>query len=135
MPGLTIALGAVLIVLGIAGYFMTGRQSATALIPVIPGVLFVILGVVAGKPAARKHAMHAAAALALLGALGTIGGLVKFFRMLGGAEVDRPAAVRSQAIMCVLCVVFVILCIRSFIAARRAREAGFDVLPPGPTGA
>ena len=66
--------------------------------------------------------MHAAAALAVLGFLGTVPGLIKFFRMLGGAEVARPAAVRSQAIMAVLCVVFVILCVRSFIAARAAQD-------------
>jgi hypothetical protein len=127
--------GLALVVLGVAGYFGTGRQSATALIPAYAGVLFLILGGIARVPGARKHAMHAAAALAVLGVFGTVGGLVKFFRMLGGADVERPAAVRSQAVMCVLCVVFVILCVRSFIAARRARTAGFDVLPPGQAGA
>ena len=133
MPGLTIVFGLVLVALGVLGYLVTGRQSPTALIPAIPGVLFLVLGLVARNPGARKHAMHVAAGLALLGALGTISGVVKFFRMLGGAEVERPAAVRSQAIMCVLCLVFVALCVRSFIATRRSREAGFDVLPPGPT--
>lgn len=135
MPGLTIAFGLTLVALGVVGYFGTGRQSMTALIPVIPGVVFLILGAVARNPGARKHAMHAAAVLALLGALGTARGMVKFFQMLGGAEVERPAAVRSQAIMCVLCLVFVLLCVRSFMAARRSREAGFDVLPPGNAGA
>lgn len=130
MPGITIVFGVVLIALGLAGYFMTGRQSPTALIPAFAGILFLILGVVAQKPGARKHAMHAAAGLALLGFLGTVMGLVKFVRMLGGAEVERPAAVRSQAVMAVLCLVFLIMCIRSFVAARRARSAGFDVVPP-----
>jgi hypothetical protein len=130
VPGLTIAFGLVLIGLGVIGYFATGRQSPTALIPAFAGALFLVLGLVAQKPGARKHAMHAAAALAVLGFLGTVSGLIKFFRMLGGEEIDRPAAARSQAIMAVLCVVFVILCVRSFIAARRAREAGFDVAPP-----
>ena len=135
MPGLTIAFGVVLILLGVGGYFVTGRQSPTAMIPAIPGVLFLVLGLVARNPGLRKHAMHAVAALALLGGLGTISGLVKFFRMLGGAEVARPAAVRSQAITCVLCLVLVLLCVRSFVAARRARQSGFDVLPPGSAGA
>ena len=130
MPGLTIAFGLVLIGLGVIGYFATGRQSPTALIPAFAGALFLVLGVVARNPGARKHAMHAAAALAVLGFLGTVPGLIKFFRMLGGAEVARPAAVRSQAIMAVLCVIFVILCVRSFIAARRARTGGAGELPP-----
>jgi hypothetical protein len=124
VPAVTIALGVILIGLGVIGYFVTGRQSPTALIPAFAGVLFLILGVVAQKPGARKHAMHAAAALALLGFFGTVPGLIKFFRMLGGAEVARPAAVRSQAIMAVLCLLFVIFCVRSFIAARRTRLAG-----------
>ena len=130
MPGLTIVFGLILIALGVVGYFATGRQSPTALIPAFAGALFLVLGLVARSPGARKHAMHAAAALAVLGFLGTVPGLIKFFRMLGGAEVARPAAVRSQAIMAVLCVVFVILCVRSFIAARRARTAGNADLPP-----
>ena len=130
MPGLTIAFGLILIALGVIGYFATGRQSPTALIPAFAGALFLVLGVVARSAGARKHAMHAAAALAVLGFLGTVPGLIKFFRMLGGAEVARPAAVRSQAVMAVLCVIFVILCVRSFMAARRARGAGFDVTPP-----
>jgi drug/metabolite transporter (DMT)-like permease len=130
VPTLTIVFGALLIGLGVGGYFMTGQQSITALIPAFAGALFLILGVIAQKPGARKHAMHAAAALAVLGFLGTVPGLIKFFRMLAGEEMARPAAVRSQAIMAVLCVVFVILCVRSFIAARRARQGGFDVTPP-----
>ena len=130
MPGLTVLFGVILIGLGVIGYFVTGRQSPTALIPAFAGVVFLVLGLVGQKPGARKHAMHAAAALGVLGFLGTAPGLIKFFRMLGGAEVARPAAVRTQAIMAVLCLVFVILCVRSFIAARRARQTGFDVSPP-----
>lgn len=132
MPALTIAFGAVLIALGVAGYFLTGRQSVTALIPAFAGVLFLVLGIVAQKPGARKHAMHVAAALALLGFLGTITGVIKVIRMLGGEEIARPAAARSQAIMAVLCLLFLVLCVRSFIAARRARKAGAATLPPSP---
>jgi hypothetical protein len=132
VPALTIAFGGLLILLGVAGYFLTGRQSLTAMIPAIPGALFVLLGVVARNPGARKHAMHVAAALALVAGLAMIPGLIKFVRMLGGAEMERPAAVRSQAILCVLCLAFVALCVRSFVAARRSRTAaGFDALPPG----
>ena len=135
MPGLTIVLGVALVILGLGGYFGSGRQSATALIPAYAGAVFVVIGLVARNPGSRKHAMHAAAGLAVLGVVGTIGGLIKFVRMLGGAEIERPAAARSMAVMCVLCLVFVVLCVRSFSAARRSRSGGFDVLPPGNTGA
>jgi len=65
--------------------------------------------------------MHGAAVLMLLGFAGTVGGLIKFFKMLGGAETARPAAVTVQAIMAVLCLVFIILAVKSFIDARRSR--------------
>ncbi|MCK7525592.1 MAG: hypothetical protein MZV64_52310 [Ignavibacteriales bacterium] len=35
-----------------------------------------------------KHAMHGAAVLTLLGFAGTVSGLIKFFKMLGGAEME-----------------------------------------------
>jgi hypothetical protein len=41
--------------------------------------------------------------------------------MLGGAELERPAAVTVQAIMAVMCLVFLILAIKSFIDARKNR--------------
>jgi len=122
---LTIVFGVLLVLLGVGGYFGTGSQSYTALIPAIPGLLFIILGALAvAKPSWHKHLMHAAAALALLGFFGTIGGFVKYLQWFGGTEPERPAAVRAMAIMCVLMVVFVVLCVRSFIAARKARQAG-----------
>jgi biopolymer transport protein ExbB/TolQ len=67
--------------------------------------------------------MHAAAALMLLGFFGTVGGLIKFFKMLGGAETTRPAAVTVQAIMAVMCLVFLILAVKSFVDARRNKKA------------
>ncbi len=65
--------------------------------------------------------MHGAAVLTLLGFAGTVGGLIKFFKMLGGAEMERPAAVTVQAIMAVMCLVFLILAVKSFIDARKNR--------------
>ena len=124
MPATTILFGLLLIILGVGGYVATDRESLTALIPAIAGVLFVLLGAVGRIDHLRKHAMHAAAALALLGFFGTISGVIKLFSWMGGNEPDRKPAVVAQAIMAVLCLLFVILCVRSFIAARRARAAG-----------
>jgi hypothetical protein len=117
---LAVAFGVALIVVGIAGYFGTGRQSWTALIPAIFGVVLAVLGWLAFDPNKRKHAMHAAAALAVLGIAGTVPGVIKLFRWMGGTEPERPAAVISQTITALLLLVFVILCVRSFIEARRA---------------
>ena len=130
MAGITIGFGVVLIAVGVIGYVATGMQSWTALIPAIIGVLFAVLGVVARNPGYRKHAMHAAAALALLGFAGTVPGVIKLFRWMGSEEPARPAAVVSQSVTAVLCLVFLVLCVRSFIHARRQRaieaQRGFE---------
>ena len=62
----------------------------------------------------------------LVGFLGTITGLLKLFTMLTGGEVQRPTAVVAQSIMAVLMLIYVGLCVKSFIDARR-RRAGADV--------
>jgi len=123
MAGVTITFGGLLIALGFGGWFATGQESPTALIPAAFGVLLAILGFVARKESLRKHAMHGAAAVGLLGLLGSARGLMGLPALLGGTA-ERPAAVISQTLMAMLCAVFVWLCVRSFIAVRRAREAG-----------
>jgi hypothetical protein len=116
-----ITIGVLLIALGIGGYAGSGYVAPTALIPAYFGVVLAVLGVVvAVKPTARKHAMHAAAAIALLGALAAGGRLVV---SLSHGGHDR-LALFSLVSMTVLCVLFVILAVRSFIAARKARQAG-----------
>ena len=65
MAATTRTFGLILIVLGLASYFLTGRVSVTALIPAFFGAVFVILALVARNESARKHAMHAAVALGL----------------------------------------------------------------------
>jgi hypothetical protein len=121
VPYITIVLGVILTLMGLWGYFGLGSGSITALIPAFFGVPFILLGVVALKESLLKHAMHAAAALAVLGLLGTIRGVFSFFKMMGGEEVARPDAVRVQAIMALLCAIFIALAVNSFIQARRNR--------------
>jgi len=38
-----------------------------------------------------------------------------------GVTVARPAMVHEQVVVALLCLIFVVLCVRSFIAARKAR--------------
>ncbi|MGH7457717.1 MAG: hypothetical protein ACREKN_01370 [Longimicrobiaceae bacterium] len=120
MPKLTLAFGALLIVLGLSAYFGTGGVSVTALIPAFFGALFILLGWLATRERLRKHAMHGAAALALLGVLGTARGVPAALALLGGGTVERPGAAVTQAVMFLLSLVFLLLCVRSFVAARRA---------------
>ncbi|HYP14739.1 MAG TPA: hypothetical protein VEQ63_12500 [Bryobacteraceae bacterium] len=123
MATTTIGFGAGLILLGLVGYIGTGSESLTALIPAALGALLVILGVVARDARKRKHAMHAAAMIGLIGFLGSGRGLTKILPLLQGEEVARPNAVIAQAIMALVSFIFVLLCIKSFIDARRARAA------------
>jgi hypothetical protein len=123
MPTLAVGFGIALIALGLIGYIGTDMVSPTALIPAAFGLLLVILGIVARDPGKRKHAMHAAAMVGLLGLLGSGRGLTKIVPLLSGEPVDRPNAVITQAIMALLCAVFVVLCVKSFVDARRSRGA------------
>jgi hypothetical protein len=118
MPATTRTFGLILIVLGLASYFLTGGVSVTALIPAFFGAVFVVLAIVARSESARKHAMHAAVALGLLGFLGTL----RVLPALARGEFNRPA-VLAQLMMLVLMAVYVALGVKSFKAARRARMA------------
>jgi len=118
MPATTRTFGLILIVLGLASYFLTGGVSVTALIPAFFGAVFVVLAIVARSESARKHAMHAAVALGLLGFLGTL----RVVPALARGEFNRPA-VLAQLIMMVMMAVYVALGVKSFKAARRARMA------------
>lgn len=66
------------------------------------------------------HLMHLAALCGLLGALGGLGMAVP--KLIRG-DLERPLAIASQVSMGVVCLIFVILCVRSFIQARKARQS------------
>jgi uncharacterized membrane protein HdeD (DUF308 family) len=118
----TRALGALLIVVGLVAYFATGADSPTALLPAALGALLLILGLVAGRESLRRHAVHAALAIALLGILGTAMNLAEVPALLRG-DAERPAAVVSSLVTALALLVYLVLGIRSFVEARRARAA------------
>jgi hypothetical protein len=122
MPTLTTLVGALLTLLGLGGYASSGRTSKTALIPAGFGATLIVLGMVGRAEQLRRHAMHGAAAVGLLGVLGSARGLPAAVRLARGHEVPRPAATIAQASMFALCSGYVGLSVRSFIAARRARQ-------------
>ncbi len=121
MPGFTIVYGLVLIGIGVGFYFGTATKSFTPLIPAAIGLLALIAGVLAMKPRLRKHSMHAAAVLGLLALGGSAPGIMKCFKMMGGAEIERPTAAIAQAIVAVLSILFLAACVNSFIQARRKK--------------
>jgi uncharacterized membrane protein len=126
VPLITILFGIVLIPVGLVVFIQTAgeRVHGTALIPVGLGVLLIVLGALSYKPKLRKHTMHLAALLALLGAGGC--GWRAFLGLMNyrdGKEVSQPALIGTSATT-VLCLLFLGLCINSFIQARRRRQAG-----------
>jgi len=124
MTKLSIYTGVFLIILGIASYIATGAASATALIPAFFGLAFVGLGLLGNRSEnMRKHSMHAALLLAILGLGGSFGGLMSVFGVLGGGELERPAAAIGQAIMALACIFFLVAGVRSFIEARKKPAA------------
>ena len=122
MPLQTIILAIILILLGAGAYVGSGMASVTALIPSFFGVAFLVCGALAFKQGLRKHVMHVAALLALLGIGGAGMGFAKLPSLFDGTA-ERPMAIIVQCIMSVLLVVYLVLCIRSFINARKARQA------------
>jgi len=123
MAKLTIVFGILLILLGIIGFVSTGSTHPTALIPCAFGLVLTVCGALARseQEKTRRLWMHVAVTVGLLGFLFTTPGLIDVLRMMRGVAVRRPAAAEAQSIMWVICGVFVALCVRSFINARRKR--------------
>ncbi len=121
MPNIAIICGSLLVIIGFLGYgygLMNGNASLTALIPAAFGSVLEVLGFVAkSSEGMRKHLMHAAVVVALLGFIMTAGRLLMKMN-----EISFGAAAASQLSMAIVCLVFVVLAVRSFVAARRGGD-------------
>lgn len=124
MAKLTMVVALILIVLGIAVFVATGSHAPTALIPTYFGILLGILGLLANTPNSKRRMlfMHIAVTVGLIGFIFPgwrgIGDLIT---QMHGQIVLRPAAMKEELAMAGICLVYVLLCVRSFIAARRNR--------------
>lgn len=125
MAKVSIVVGVILILLGAWGYTTTGAQHPTALIPTYFGLGLAWCGIFAMRKGGAQRAlwMHVAVTLGLVGFLGAGVMAIKETLAAHGGPLAHPVAVESQAAMAVICLVFVVLCVRSFITARRARRA------------
>jgi uncharacterized membrane protein len=117
MPKVSVLFGVLLSILGLYGYFGMGRVSVTALIPFFIGIPLIILGILSFDENKIKNSMHAASVLMLLG---LIGSLYRLTQKIIIGTVDASSWV--LILMSVICIIFLILAINSFIAARKARE-------------
>jgi len=125
MAKLTIGFGILLILLGICGFVLTGSAHPTALIPSAIGLFFVLFGVMANTDDSKKRMlwMHISVTVALLTFIGTIPADIDTIRLAHGAYFAHPAAVEEKGALSLLSLIYVLFCVRSFIAARRSRLA------------
>jgi hypothetical protein len=122
MAKVTLVFAGLLIALGLAGFFGTGSIHRTALIPAEIGVLLGISGLLAMSPSEnrRKQFMHINVTVGLVGC---VGGAIEAMRgylhaTSAGLQPDQ-IALASKLTMSGLLLIYVLLCVRSFIAARR----------------
>jgi hypothetical protein len=114
-----------LIALGMVGYFGTGAQHATALIPTWFGAALGMCALLAMSPdeGRRKLFMHVCVTIGLVGFLGGAAEAIRGYVSAShaGKQPDM-IALSSKITMTGLMLIYVVLCVRSFIAARRERK-------------
>jgi hypothetical protein len=124
MAKVTLLFAVLLIVLGLVGFLCTGSAHPTALIPAWVGLALGLFGVLAISPQERRRMlfMHINVTIALLGFLGAaIKALSGYLHTAAtGIDLDQFRALLSQLAMAVLLLIYVLLCVYSFIDARRA---------------
>ena len=125
MAKVTIVFGVLLIVLGLVGYFGTGSAHPTALIPTWFGLALGLGGFLAISPSEgrRKLFMHINVVVGLVGLIGAIAAALQGYghaRSLG--EDPDYIALAAKLTMAGLLLIYVNLCVRSFIQARRSRK-------------
>lgn len=125
MAKITLLFAVLLIILGLAGYLGTGSQYPTALIPTWFGVAMGLFGFLAMSPseARRKLFMHINVTIGTLGFLGATIEAIRGYGAARSAGVDPDMiALGSKLAMAGLLLFYVLLCVRSFIEARRSGQ-------------
>jgi hypothetical protein len=122
MAKMTLVFALLLVVLGLAGYLGTGSLHPTALIPTWFGLTLGLFGLLAMNPDAgrRKLFMHINVTVALIGFIGAAEEAIRgYMHAISAGIAPDQIALASKVTMAGLLLIYVILCVRSFIAARR----------------
>jgi uncharacterized membrane protein (UPF0136 family) len=123
MAKVTLVFAVLLIVLGLTGYLGTGSLHPTAMIPAWIGLALGISGYLAISPneSRRKLFMHINVTIGLLGFLGAAAEAVRGYVHAQSAGLPQDqVALASKIMLASLLLIYVILCVRSFKAARRS---------------
>jgi len=125
MAKLTMFFGVLLIVISVGFWMATGRDETAALHPAGVGLILLVSGALANSEDAKKRMlwMHIAVTFGLIGFLIT-GIRAAVTAAHGSAAIAaNQLAFDERVVVALICLIFVILCVRSFIAARRSRVA------------
>jgi hypothetical protein len=127
MARVTLIFAFLLMVLGEVSYVGTGSLHKTALIPVWFGLalgLFGFLALRAKSEKGRMTLMHINVTIGLLGFLGGVGAAIQgYVSAHSHGHSPDMIALASKLTMAALTGIYVAMCVRSFIAVRRARQA------------
>ena len=124
MAKVSLVFAILLAILGLGFYIGTGSRHPTALIPLWFGLALGIFGFLAISPkeGRRKLFMHVNVTI---GALGFLGAAIQAVREYGNARTagENPdfIAIGAQSAMALILLIYVLMCVRSFMDARRAR--------------
>ena len=117
IPNVTLGYGTFLLLWGIAVSVLSGSESITSYFPSLLGVPLMVSGIMTMRmPEKRKLWMHIAATFGLLCALGG----TRFFMVMSDG-IDYASG--SMLMLLITGSAYTAFCVRSFIAARKARDA------------
>jgi len=122
MAKISLIFALLLVALGLLGYISTGSVHPTALIPTWIGLALGIFGFLAISPDERRRKvfMHINVTIALLGWIGTC---VEITRSVMAAHAvgksADPIAMYSKQLLALILIIYILLCVRSFVDARR----------------
>jgi peptidoglycan/LPS O-acetylase OafA/YrhL len=125
MARVTYIFGVLLILVGLVGYFVTGSAHPTALIPTWFGLAMVVGGFLAVSPSEsrRKLFMHINVTIGLVGLIGAVASALHGYGHARSLGIDPDyKSMTAQLTMAGLLLIYVNLCVRSFIQARRSRQ-------------
>jgi len=120
---ITLIFAALLVALGLAGFIGTGSEHPTALIPTWIGLILAVGGwlAISPNPGRRKLLAHVNVTVGLIALIASV---IEIFRGIAhsralGVAVN-PIALDSKIALAALLLLYVALCIRSFIVVRRS---------------
>ncbi|WP_263379843.1 hypothetical protein [Granulicella paludicola] len=121
MAKLTIGFGVVLVLVSAGFWLATGRTETAALHPAGIGVLLILCGVLSNTENTKQRMiwMHVAVTAGLIGLLLT--GIRALLTLIKGTIAANPLGFDERVVIALICLIYVVLCVRSFIAARRTR--------------